>query len=214
MVKVRWWGHACFEVKGSKVTVVLDPHGGSVGLPEPDVKGDIVLASHGHFDHATGIDDVAAPGAEKLVGFTGEKTVKEVRIKGIASYHDPKKGALRGENSIYVFEVDEVKFCHLGDLGHVPSSEQVEEIGEVHVLFIPVGGVYTINAKEATETVNLIKPRIVVPMHYKVPGLTVDVNGVDAFLKGKSNVKQIGGPEFEVNAESLPAETEIWVLSL
>lgn len=214
MVKVKWWGHACFEIKGSSVTVVTDPHGGTVGLPEPGAKGDLVLASHDHFDHATGIDRVKAKGGEALVGFTGEKTVKGVPVKGIASYHDPKKGSLRGKNSIYVFTVDGVRFCHLGDLGHVPSDDQVKEIGEVDVLFVPVGGVYTIDAKEASETIKKVKARIVVPMHYKVPKLSLNIGGVEEFLKDKKNVKRISGPEFEVEAGKLPAAQEIWVLSL
>ncbi len=214
MVRVKWWGHSCFEIRGSSITVITDPHGGTVGLPEPEVKGDLVLSSHDHFDHATGLEKVTAPGGEVLLGFTGEKTIKGIHVKGIASYHDPKRGSLRGRNSVYVFEVDGVRFCHLGDLGHVPGDEQVKEIGEVDVLFIPVGGVYTIDAKEATETIKRIRTKLVVPMHYKVPGLNLNISDVEGFLKGKENVKRLGKSEFEVEAGKLPKKQEIWVLSL
>ncbi|MEM2047277.1 MAG: MBL fold metallo-hydrolase, partial [Candidatus Jordarchaeales archaeon] len=101
-----------------------------------------------------------------------------------------------------------------GDLGQVPSDEQVREIGDVDVLFIPVGGVYTIDAKEATETIKKVKAKVVVPMHYKVPKLNLNIGGVEEFVKGKENVKRIGGPEFDVEAGKLPGKTEIWVLSL
>jgi len=212
MVKVKWWGHACFEVRDKK-TVVIDPHDGvSVGLKPPGVKADLVLVTHSHFDHASGVNLVAKPGA-KTISRGGEEVVDKIRVRGIRTYHDKSAGKQRGENIVYVFEIDGLRMCHLGDIGHVPTSSQVGEIGEVDVLFVPVGGVYTIDARKATETVNVLRPRIAVPMHYSVKGLSVQIAGVEGFLQGKKNVKRISSSEVEVSKDMLPEKTEIWVLS-
>lgn len=214
MVKVKWWGHATFEIKGSKVTVITDPHGGSVGLPNPKCSGDIILVSHDHFDHYSKVEDVCKGGSEKVLWMAGTKTVKGIPIKGIQVFHDESKGSQRGKNVIYTFEMDGIKFCHLGDLGHVPSESQIREIGEVDVLFIPIGGVFTIDASGATEVANLIKPKIVIPMHYKTPGLSLGLGDVKSFTKGKPRVKEIPSSEVEITKGNLPKETEIWVLKL
>lgn len=213
-MKVKWWGHATFEIKGSKVVVVTDPHGGSVGLPEPKCSGDIVLISHDHFDHYSKVEDVCKNGAEKVTWTSGTKTVKGIPVKGIPTFHDESKGSQRGKNVIYNFEVDGVKFCHLGDLGHIPSDATVKEIDGVDVLFVPVGGVFTVDAAGATKAANLIKPKIIIPMHYKTPGLSLGLAKVEEFTKGKPRVKEIGSSEVEVSKSNLPKETEIWVLKL
>jgi L-ascorbate metabolism protein UlaG (beta-lactamase superfamily) len=213
-VKVKWWGHATFEIKGSKVTVITDPHGGSVGLPEPRSSGDIVLVSHDHFDHYSKIDQVSKSGAEKFLWAEGTKTVKGITVKGIPAFHDESKGKQRGKNIIYTFNVDGINFCHLGDLGHIPSDSQVKEIGQVDVLFIPVGGVFTIDAKGATETANLIKPKIIIPMHYKLPSLQLGIAEVKEFTSGKTRVKEVKSSEVEISKDALPKETEVWVLKI
>jgi L-ascorbate metabolism protein UlaG (beta-lactamase superfamily) len=212
MVKVKWWGHACFEIRDGK-TIVVDPHDGeSVGLKPPAAKADLVLISHGHYDHASGERLVAKREAVKI-DKSGERAVGNVKVKGIKSYHDKSSGRQRGENTIFVFEIDGLRMCHLGDLGHVPTSDQVKEIGRVDVLFVPVGGVYTIDADEATEAVKSIDPKIVIPMHYSIKGLTVQIAGVDGFLRGKENVRRINSDEVEISKDKLPKKTEIWVLS-
>lgn len=214
MVKVKWWGHATFEIKGSKVTVITDPHGGSVGLPEPKTSSDIILVSHDHFDHYSKIDQVSKSDAEKILWAEGTKTVKGITVKGIPAFHDGSKGKQRGKNSIYTFNVDGINFCHLGDLGHIPSDSQVKEIGQVDVLFIPVGGVFTIDAKGATEVANLIKPKIIIPMHYKLPALQLGLAEVKEFTSGKPRVKEIKSSEVDISKDTLPKETEIWVLKI
>ncbi|MEM3586933.1 MAG: MBL fold metallo-hydrolase [Candidatus Jordarchaeaceae archaeon] len=214
MVKVKWWGHATFEIKGKNITVITDPHGGSVGLPEPKTLGDVVLVSHDHFDHNSKVDQVSKSGAERFLWAEGTKTVKGVTVKGIPTFHDESRGKQRGKNIVYTFNVDGVNFCHLGDLGHVPSDSQVKEIGQVDVLFIPVGGVFTVDAKGATEVANLIKPKIIIPMHYKVPGLQLGISEVKEFTRGKPRVKEIKASEVEISKDSLPKETEIWVLKI
>lgn len=212
MVRIRWWGHACFEVSDGR-TIVFDPHDGrGVGLRAPGTKADIVLISHDHFDHADGARIVLKPGAEVVRG-PGRRKFGDVSVVGIRTYHDGEGGRLRGGNTVFVVEFGGLTLCHLGDLGHVPTDRQVGEIGRVDVLFLPVGGVYTIDAAGATETVRRISPRIAVPMHYRIPGLTVGISGVEDFLRGKDNVRRIGSREFEVDPGKLPDRTEIWVLS-
>lgn len=212
VVRIKWWGHACFEV-GNGMTLVFDPHNGeSIGLPKPNVKADVVLVSHDHYDHADGVKLVLRPGGT-VVRDAIEKNIGGVRIRGVETFHDDQGGRLRGKNTVYVVNFGGLTLCHLGDIGHVPTSEQVKEIGRIDVLFIPVGGVYTIDAGEATETVQKIAPKITLPMHYRIRGLRVGIAGVEDFLSGKRNVIRIKSREFEVSPETLPKNPEIWVLS-
>jgi L-ascorbate metabolism protein UlaG (beta-lactamase superfamily) len=213
LAKVRWHGHACFEVSSAGVTVVTDPHDGlSLGLPAPKASADAVLISHDHFDHANGSRLVSKPDAAVVKG-PGVHEVKGVEVKGVASFHDDSGGSKRGPNTIYVFELDGIRFCHLGDLGHPLTPSQVAEVGKVDVLFVPVGGVFTVDADAAWRVVEQLKPRLVVPMHFKVPGLKLGIAGVEPFLKGRPNVKRLDASELEVSREGLPAETTIVVLT-
>ncbi|MFX0096844.1 MAG: MBL fold metallo-hydrolase [Candidatus Hodarchaeota archaeon] len=214
MVSIKWLGHACFEIR-NRITIVTDPHDGEgIGLKPPQSKADLVLISHEHHDHKDGASLVAKHSAEVLISYVGEKTVQEIPIKGIKSCHDPESGSLRGGNSVYVFEVGGISFCHLGDLGEILSEEQLNEIGHVDVLIIPVGGTYTLDAEEATEVADKISPRIVIPMHYKTAGLSLPIADVEGFLKGKKNVKRVDSNSLTLTKEALPVETEIIVLSL
>jgi len=212
MVILRWLGHECFEIKDDG-TVVTDPHDGAgIGLPRPQAEADIVTVSHGHFDHANGIGIVSKPGAV-VIETPGERSIKGITIKGIASFHDNAQGTMRGKNVIFNIRIDGISFCHLGDLGHALSEEQLTEIGKVDVLLIPVGGHYTIDAGEAAEIMDMINPRIVIPMHYKTRGLTVDIADAEVFLRGRENVRRYAESQVEIERSGLPARTEIWVLS-
>jgi len=212
MVIVKWHRHACFEIRGSNVTVVIDPHdGASLGIAPPSCKGDVILVTHDHFDH-NAVSIVAKPDSEILVMLRGEKTVKGVYVKGIKTYHDKFEGRQRGENTVYLFIVDGIRFAHLGDLGHVLNESEIKELGEVDVLFIPVGGTYTIGAKEAAEIVNKLSPKLVMPMHYKIPGLELPLSEVDKFTSKFEKVEEKPN-EVEVTKENLPEPVTIWVLS-
>ncbi|RLF37737.1 MAG: Zn-dependent hydrolase [Thermoplasmata archaeon] len=212
MLQIRWHGHACFEIR-NKLTIVTDPHDGkSIGLPAPSVKGDIILVSHDHYDHNS-IKTVEKEGSI-IVREVGEKEIENIRIKGVLSYHDEEKGAKRGENIIFKFTFDDINFCHLGDLGHVPGDDIVKELGAIDVLFTPVGGTFTIDAEGAWKTVNKLKPKIAVPMHFKVHGLSLPISDVEPFLnKDRSRVVHVGN-EIDIEKEELPKEMEIWVFSL
>ena len=212
MPQIIWHGHACFEITDD-LTIVTDPHDGkSIGIETPMVKGDIILVSHDHYDHNS-VRTVEKKDSA-VVRDAGKKKVKGVEIEGIESFHDEVKGAKRGKNIIFKFKVDDITFCHLGDLGHIPDKEILDKIGEVDILFIPVGGVYTLDADSAWETANLIKSRIIVPMHYKIQGLSLPISDVDPFLaKNKFKVIHVGN-QIDIEKEDIPSEREIWVFSL
>ena len=185
-MKIAWYGHSCFKLmvkskNGDKITIITDPFTKDYGLTPPRAGADIVLVSHDHNDH----NNVKAISGEPFcIDGPGEYDVKRVFIKGIYSFHDTSQGAERGANTIYVIEAEDMKVCHLGDLGEKElSSNQLDKIGDVDILMIPVGGIYTINGNEAVKIINQIEPKIVIPMHYKVPKLTLKLNSLDKFLE-------------------------------
>jgi len=211
-ITVVWHGHACFEIRNS-VTVVVDPHdGSSLGIKPPSAKADIVLISHKHFDHANGLSYVKKNGTV-VIDKPGTYEVKGVKILGIATYHDDSRGAKRGSNTVYTFEIEGVKFCHLGDLGHILTEDQANALKPIDVLMTPVGGVFTIDAKQADEVIKLLSPKIVIPMHYKVPGLDLPIAGVEKFLSGKTSIERISSNVYTLTKEDLPKELKIVVLT-
>lgn len=212
MIQIRWHGHSCFEITND-VTLVTDPHDGkSIGIPAPVVEGDIILVSHDHYDHNS-VKSVEK-GGSKVVKDERKRTIFNVDIKGIKTYHDENSGEIRGENIIFKFLIDGVRFCHLGDLGHKIEDGIVEKIGTVDILFIPVGGNFTIDSDDALEIIKLIKPTIIVPMHYKIGGLSLPIDTIDKFLE-KSNFKILKvGNEIDFEKVDIPKETEIWTFTL
>ncbi len=212
MLQIRWHGHACFEIKDD-VTLVTDPHDGkSIGIPAPSVAGDVILVSHDHYDHNS-VKTVEKEGS-KLVADGRKRNVSDIEIRGVDSFHDEARGAKRGNNIMYKFTMDGVIFCHLGDLGHDLDEESVQKIGEVDILFVPIGGTFTVDDKQAWNVINKIKPKIIVPMHYKIGGLSLPIAGIDPFL-GQTNYKVIHvGNEIDIEKEDLPTEPEIWTFTL
>jgi len=211
-VTIKWLGHSMFFLSwDDKVKMVTDPFDKSVGYAIPDISADIVLVSHRHFDH----DNVkAVKGKPEVIEGVGEKTVKGVKIKGIAAAHDEKGGALRGKDIVFVWELGGMRFAHLGDLGVMLNESQTKEIGAIDVLFVPVGGFFTIDAVVATQVVSALNPKVVIPMHYKtaVMGPSFPISGVDEFLKGKKNVQKVGKNSIAFTKEKLPKEITIFVL--
>ncbi len=214
-MKVRWLGHAAFVFTAEDGTKVLtDPYvpgayDGAVGYGKIEEVADIVTVSHEHADH-NGARDL--PGKPQVLKGSGEWAIKGVKIKGVATFHDPTKGKERGTNTIFIYEVDNLRLVHLGDLGHILDEGVLPVLGRVDVLLVPVGGVFTIDARQAAELVKMVKPRLVIPMHYKTPKLGFGIAGVEDFLKLAPGVKQVGKSEVEVKPELLPAGTETWVL--
>ena len=213
MVVVKWWGFACFEIRNSE-TIVTDPHDGKSGIPIiPNVKADIILVSHSHSDHASGKTLVAKPDA-RIIDGAGVFEVRNVTINGMQTFHDSSHGNKLGRNVVFVFELEGIRFAHLGDLGHVLSEREVNEIKPVDILMIPVGGGPTIDAEDADRIVEKVGPRIVIPMHYKVKGLEYPLSSVEEFLKGKTNVKRLGKSMTTYIKEELREQTEINVFEL
>lgn len=212
MLQIRWHGHACWEITND-LTLVTDPHDGkSIGIPTPSVAGDIILVSHDHYDHNS-VKSVEKKGSEVITN-ERKKTISDIEIRGVESFHDEDQGAKRGSNIIYKFVMNGITFCHLGDLGHDIDDETVQKIGNVDILFIPVGGTFTVDADGAWKIVNKIKPKIIIPMHYKVGGLSLPIAGIDPFLeKNKVKVLKVGN-EIDIEKDDLPSEPEIWTFTL
>ncbi|HUL39412.1 MAG TPA: MBL fold metallo-hydrolase, partial [Methanomassiliicoccales archaeon] len=172
-MRIAWHGHACFEVQGNEGTVLTDPHDGkSLGIKPPNCRPDLVLISHDHFDH-NGVR--ALKGNFTTINKPGTSEVKGIRIKGIEAAHDELGGAKRGPNIMFRFEMGGVSFLHCGDLGHALSPEQLRSIGSVDVLFVPVGGVFTVDGRQARKVVTDVSPKAAIPMHYRYGGLTLSI---------------------------------------
>lgn len=209
-MNIKWLGHACFKLTSEKGTVIVtDPFDESVGYPMPNVKADIVTSSHSHFDHNY---FKAVKGNFDIVDTVGEHNIKGINIKGVNTFHDDEHGAKRGKNIVFVFDIDGIRVCHMGDLGHVLTEKQVEEIGPVDVLLIPVGGYYTIDAKQAVEVMNQLKPKITIPMHYKTEFINFPIDTADNFLD-MTGGKKILSTEMDVKKEDLEGEPRVVALN-
>lgn len=180
-MKIEWLGHSSFKLTESTgISLVTDPFNAEeVGISFPEVEADIVTVSHDHFDHnCTG----AVKEYKMLVNTPGDHGVDGVDIFGFKSYHDDKKGLLRGKNVVFRIRMDGVEVCHLGDIGEELSPMLAELIGSINVLLIPVGGRYTIDAAEAKEYVDRLMPDVVIPMHYMMDGYRTQFDELDEFL--------------------------------
>ncbi len=189
MVTVKWHGHACFEIISSKgIRVVIDPHDGrSLGIKPPDAQADIVLITHEHFDH-NAFSVVAKPSAQVFSMYEGSTRVNDIEILGIRTYHDRERGKRRGQNVIYRMLVDNVTFLHLGDLGHELDESYARKLGHIDIVMIPVGGTFTIDSSGAWKTIEVIKPKAVIPMHYWIRGLNLPLRPVDDFISKRPSM--------------------------
>lgn len=220
-MKLRWLGHACFVMETPELKIFTDPFGEEVPYPGINEAADVVTVSHEHHDH-NAVDKVQ--GDTQVLRGLDEQTKKarrlEAEIKGakfrtVPSYHDDQEGKLRGENAIFVMDIDGISVAHLGDLGEKLTDSQVEEIGKVNVLLIPVGGYYTIDAATAKQIVELLKPDIVVPMHFKTKYVeSWPIAPVDGFVQGMENVTRFEGNEATLDKEAFPDQMQVWVFSM
>jgi len=216
MVDIWWYGQSCFKVKGKNASVVFDPFEAEfVGFRLPKIDSDIVCVSHDHKDHnnAAIVKGSAESHPPFVISGPGEYEISSVNIVGIESFHDDKNGEERGKNTIYHVEIDEVNIVHLGDLGQKKlTQEQVETLSTCDILLIPVGGIYTISAKDAPDIIAQIEPKIVIPMHYKLAGLKFDLDDLSKFLTvmGKEKIEPVS--KLSISRDKLPEEVEIAVL--
>ncbi len=176
---VTWLGHGCFRLRGRNAVAVTDPYPAALGLKLPKLEADLVTVSHPHDNHSF----VQAVKDARLVDTPGEYEVAGITVAGLATFHDGSGGEERGRNTVFVIEVDDVRVCHLGDLGHRLDDDLLDAIGTIDVLLAPVGGGNSLDATRAAEVVRQVEPRTVVPMHYALPGLKKQLDGVERFLK-------------------------------
>jgi L-ascorbate metabolism protein UlaG (beta-lactamase superfamily) len=214
-MEITWYGHSAFLLTTLKgVKIIMDPYepgafgGGIMYGPITDT-ADAVLVSHDHADH----NYVAGlRGSPQVINTAGRHEVKGIVIEGISSFHDATGGSERGKNIIFTIEADGMRVCHLGDLGHRLSAQEVKAIGQVDCLLIPVGGFYTIDPQEATAVAEQLHPKVLIPMHWKTEKCGFPIEAVDQFIKGKKGVRRVRGSSFSLTRKGLAAGPGIVVL--
>ncbi len=211
-MKIKWLGHASFLISSDAgVKIITDPYTTTERIRYGEIKesADIVTVSHEHGDH----NNVAAVRSNpKVVKEATPVEIKGIKFSGIPTYHDNAGGSQKGNNIIFCFEVDGIRVCHLGDLGHRLGDKQVAELGKVDILLIPVGGGPTIDPNVATEVCGKLAPKVVIPMHYKTDKCSFPPSGADDFIQGKAGVSRLDASEVEFKRGKLPATTQIIVL--
>lgn len=217
-MKIKWFGHAAFLLTAQDGTkIITDPYkpgcfNGQLSYQPIHESADIVTVSHEHEDHNYAIQISGKPFVLRDIG---SKTIKNIKIYGITTCHDTAQGRERGLNTVYIFAIDGLRVCHLGDLGAILAAEEIKQIDKIDVLLIPVGGIFTIDAKTAMEVVETLQPKLVIPMHYKTSDCEFPIAPVDDFLTmagKKFTIKRVATSEIEVSTSTLPKTTEIWVL--
>jgi L-ascorbate metabolism protein UlaG (beta-lactamase superfamily) len=212
-MKIRFLGHSSFLITSEKgVRIITDPYkagcfGGGIKYAPINEEADIVTISHEHDDHNS--TDIS--GKPTFVRGVGAKQLKGIEISGFEVFHDECGGAERGQNTVFKMSIDGVSVVHLGDIGHQLSDEEIQLIGKVDILFIPVGGYFTIDATTAESIAAKLMPRIIVPMHFKTEGCGFPIAPVDDYIKNKE-VKKCDG-EFEISKENLPDKMMTYVLN-
>ncbi len=209
-MEITWLGHSCFLIKGKEKTIIMDPYHPDFGYRLGEPKADIVTVSHSHPGHNY-VDGVADE--PKEITSPGEYEIGGSFITGIATFHDDRKGNIRGKNTIYIIEMDGITLCHLGDLGHPLNPNLIEEIGDIDILFLPVGEASTMPVDTAAEIVRQLEPHIVIPMHYKTGAFAGNLSPVDKFLN-KMRIRDLETmSKLSVTSSSLPASTQTIVLN-
>ena len=210
-MRIRWHGHACFEFGDSNLTVVVDPHDGrSIGIKPPVVSADIVLMSHNHYDH-NAVRAVRGNHTD-VMARNGIFDVKGLTIEGLPTFHDYSGGSELGPNTMYLFEMEGMRVCHCGDLGCIPDDDIISRIRGVDFLFIPTGEGCTLSMDDVRRFIELVNPTIIIPMSYRVGGLTLPLSTIDDFLEiiPEEAVDYIGN-EIDVYKDDLSEIKECWV---
>lgn len=210
---ITYLGHSSFKIKGKTASLVVDPFDEKfIGIKFPKTDADILLISHHHHDHDKAENVISV---KRIIDGPGEYEINGVSIIGIQTFHDDKKGAERGKNTVYVIEIDGIRLLHLGDLGHRLTDDQVKEIGNIDILFLPVGGLYTIDSKLAIEVYKQIGAAIIIPMHFKPDGSENEIlkglSGVDEFLK-ESGLRVEKLPKLSIKEGDIKSDEEYAVV--
>jgi L-ascorbate metabolism protein UlaG (beta-lactamase superfamily) len=215
---VTWLGHGCFRLRGRGAAVVTDPYPPAIGLKLSRMDAEVVTVSHEHDNH--NYTSVVRDGAYEIRG-PGEYEVAGVSVVGVPTYHDADRGQKHGRNTVYLIEIDDVRVVHLGDLGHKLDDAEAEAVASPDVLLVGVGGRSTMNGALAAEVVRQLEPRYVVPMHFAIPGLKLELDSIDRFLKEmgvtatepqpKLAVQKSSATEYETKVVVLEAKAEVKV---
>ncbi|HPC30865.1 MAG TPA: MBL fold metallo-hydrolase [Candidatus Paceibacterota bacterium] len=207
---ISWLGHSFFKIETKNKVIAIDPYNEeSLGLKPPRFKADILLISHNHKDHN---NKKAILGEPFILEELGEIETDGIFIEGILSYHDDANGKYRGLNTIFIIYSEEMKLCFLGDLGEKKLKEEsLQKVSNADILFIPIGGNYTIDGEEAISLINQIEPKIIIPMHYKIEGLKLKLDSEDKFLKAFSKKPEVLD-KLVIRKTQLPQETRIVLL--
>jgi len=222
-MEISWLGHSCFVLRGKNVTLITDPFSPQPGQSQGEslklskINAPIVTISHNHPGHnfAEGV-----AGNPRVVRGPGEYEISDVLITGVPSYHDAKRGAERGRNTIYVIHMDDLVICHLGDLGHTLQEEQLEEVADADILLVPISGQNTLSAAQAAEVISQVAPHVVIPMHYRPStgtgsGAGDGPDALDKFCRemGIESVHAQPQPKLSMLRSTLPVETQVVILS-
>jgi len=215
---IFYLGHSCFQLKGKKGTVITDPYQASVGFSLPSTSADLVTVSHQHPDH-NAVDKIGGTARREkpfIISEQGEYEVGGVSVFGVQTYHDANQGVERGPNIVFTILLDDVRVCHLGDLGHELTTDQLEAIGAVDIVLCPVGGTFTLDPVQAIQTIHALEPSYVIPMHFQTPehdpNLFSQLKTLENFLQ-EYGMDSPAVPKLHVEKSTLPEETELVVLS-
>jgi L-ascorbate metabolism protein UlaG (beta-lactamase superfamily) len=210
-MRIKWHGHACFEFIDSKYSVIIDPHDGkSIGIKPPISSAGIVLISHDHFDHNA--QRIIRNEHAAIINEKGDHNFKGFKVQCFHTFHDDMGGSLRGMNTIHKFKMDGITMCHCGDLGEIPCEEVLKELMNVDIIFVPTGEVFTLPIPKVKEFLGIIKPKITVPMHYRVGGLTMPLKTLDDFLNNvpEDAVLYVGN-EVDLTSDDINEFLGLWV---
>lgn len=211
-MNIYWLGQASYLIKTANgKRLLIDPFDDSIGYTPFKGSVDLVTTSHDHYDHNF---TKLIENNPTIINSLGNHTVDFCEIKGIKSFHDETRGSERGDNIIFKYTIDGITLCHLGDLGHALDDETLKEIGNVDILFIPVGEVYTLNVKTAAEVAKKINPKFIVPMHYKTKFLNIPLAGVDKFLMEMKNYPTENVSVLSINKNDLNTESKIILIDV
>ncbi len=215
MMEIKWLGHACFLLEADNgIRLITDPYesgafSGAIGHRPVTERADIVTVSHYHLDHCHA-DDVK--GDYKLIDKSGTYNIEGVHIEGVKSWHDNNEGKVRGKNIIFKISMDNLNVCHFGDLGHILDEEALDSIRPVDIALIPVGGTFTIDSSEAVSIINMLDPKVTIPMHFKNDRCSLDIDSLDGFIDMFKNALRPSGSTFSIDKESLPDESKTVIL--
>jgi len=208
-MEIIWLGHSCFRIKGKEAILVTDPCGPQMAYNLGKLVANVVTLSHFHAGHR---NYLAVGNEPKVISGPGEYEVADILITGVGSYHDGEQGAIRGRTTIYSIEIDDIVICHLGDLGHGLSLHEVEELGNIEILMVPVGGGSTIDAKVASEVVRLANPKVIIPMHYGTD-VTPWLDSVDGFLREMGVKETARQDKLNITRSNMPSESQVILLT-